>query len=114
MFRLEYNDKGTLRTIVYNNTLTECLDDYKVSLELGNKADNLSIFYVDKDYITRAKLHAVVCKENDSDDVCAMLEHINGGYIGLFRRGQTKHFKTLDALRDYLFNIDYQKTVIIL
>ena len=113
MFMLSNWDKGVSKTIAYCNTLSECLEDYNDATKQGIKTDNISVWYVDKDYITRAKVYAVICKEKDSDDVCAMLEHINGGFYGLMRRERTKRFNTLEDLRDHLFNIDYQKTLII-
>ena len=114
MFMLQNWDNGVAKTIVYTNSLNECLDNYIDATKHGIKTDNLSVWYVDNSGITRAKVRAVVSKDDSNDDICAMLEHINGGYYGLMRREHTKRFNTLGELRDHLFNIDYNTTLAIL
>ena len=107
-------DKGVAKTIVYTNSLNECLENYIDATKHGIKTDNLSVWYVDKDHITRGLVRAIVSKDDSDDDICAMIEHINGGYYGLMRREHTKRFNTLGELRDHLFNIDYNTTLAIL
>ena len=101
------NNGAFERNIVYD-CFSNVYDEYLKAVNETKRKEDYNIYLCDKDLSVIARAIAVVCKQDD--DICVMLESINGGYYGLFRTGHTKRFATLGALRDYLFNIDYQTT----
>lgn len=112
MFKLVYENraKGAYKTIIYDG-LTSVLETYDLALTLDAKKDELSIYYTgDVDLIARGKLCAVLSR--DKCDICALVEHLNGGFFAVFKDGKIiKGFADIDALRECLFDDGYLYTI---